>query len=116
MDFGSVGVISADIDATSEIKVQCTSGTPYTLSLNVGTGGGSITERLMSGPSSNTIKYSLYTDFSRTNVWGDDMTGVASPGTGTGAEEAHTVYGRVPAQSTPEPGTYSSIVTATITY
>ena len=37
-------------------------------------------------------------------------------GTGTAATQSIPVYGRVPAQATPPPGTYSDTVVATVTY
>jgi len=36
--------------------------------------------------------------------------------TGNGASQSYTVYGRVPAQTTPAPGTYTDTVTVTVTY
>ncbi|WP_280527698.1 spore coat protein U domain-containing protein [Ciceribacter thiooxidans] len=37
-------------------------------------------------------------------------------GTGTGLTENVSVYGRVPAQSTPAPGTYTDTIVVTVTY
>ncbi|WP_409528142.1 spore coat protein U domain-containing protein [Rhizobium sp.] len=37
-------------------------------------------------------------------------------GTGTGSPQTLTVYGRVPAQNTPAPGTYSDTVVVTVSY
>jgi spore coat protein U-like protein len=36
--------------------------------------------------------------------------------TGNGADQTFTIYGRVPAQTTPAPGTYTDTVTVTVTY
>ncbi|WZB69364.1 spore coat protein U domain-containing protein [Achromobacter xylosoxidans] len=41
---------------------------------------------------------------------------LAKTGLGSGTVQNHTVYGRVPAQTTPRPGSYSDTVTATITF
>lgn len=38
LDFGTRGVIDANVDQTSTISVQCTNGTPYTVGLNAGNG------------------------------------------------------------------------------
>jgi spore coat protein U-like protein len=40
MDFGPVGVLTANVDATSTLSVQCTNTTPYDIGLNAGTGSG----------------------------------------------------------------------------
>ena len=37
-------------------------------------------------------------------------------GLGTGAAQSYTVYGLVPPQAAPRPGSYSDTVTATITF
>ena len=37
-------------------------------------------------------------------------------GTGSGLAQIFSVYGRVPAQNTPSPGTYSDTVVLTISY
>jgi spore coat protein U-like protein len=116
LDFGSNGVINANIDTTSPLKVQCTNTTPYTVSLDKGTSsGGTITQRkLING--SATINYNIYTDSPGGTLWGDGTTGVSLGGTGNGAEQTITIYGRIPAQTTAAPGTYGDTVTVTVTY
>lgn len=63
------------------------------------------------------MNYQLYTDAGHTHAWGDGTgsTTVAT-GTGTGNPVAIQVYGLVPAQSTPMPGSYSDTITATISF
>lgn len=117
MDFGSNGVISGNVDATSTLTVQCTNSTPYNIGLNAGTGSGAtVGTRLMTGPASATIAYSLYTTAARTTVWGNTVGTDTVAGTGTGAAQAYTVYGRAGQQTTPAPGVYTDTVTATISY
>ncbi|OYR19401.1 spore Coat Protein U domain protein [Brucella thiophenivorans] len=70
----------------------------------------------MTGPGGATITYSLYRNAARDTVWGDTTGTNTLAGTGTGAAQQLTVYGRVPPQNTPAPGTYTDTVTATITY
>ena len=36
--------------------------------------------------------------------------------TGNGALQSYTIYGRVPPQTTPKPGTYADTITLTVTY
>jgi spore coat protein U-like protein len=115
LDFGSAGVISANINQTTTFNVQCTNTTPYTVGLDAGTtGGGSIATRLMTSGSA-TVQYRLYSDPARTTVWGD-VAANWQAATGTGASVLYTVYGQVPAQTTPAPGTYTDLVTATVTF
>jgi spore coat protein U-like protein len=117
LNFGTNGVINANIDQTSLIKVQCTNTTPFDIGLDAGTGSGATTTtRLMTGPASETIQYKLYSNAGRTTIWGDTVSSDTVPDTGNGAEQTYTVYGRVPPQTTPRPGAYSDTVTVTVTY
>ena len=116
LDFGSNGVITANIDQTSALSVQCTNTTPYNIGLNAGTGSGAtVAVRLMT-LSGATIRYSLYTTAARTTVWGNTIGTDTVTGTGTGLAQTITVYGRVPVQTTPSPGTYTDTIVATVTY
>lgn len=63
------------------------------------------------------VVYGLYKDAGRSQPWGDGATpGSTVAGTGTGAAKGYTVYGRVPPQTAPTPGTYSDTVVVTVTY
>lgn len=118
LDFGSRGLLSAAIDASTTLDVRCTPGTPYTISLGAGTGpGATIADRRMK-QGAETIGYQLYTNAGRSNVWGDGTAGSVVGGTGTGNAPSppHTVYGRVPAQTTPSAGSYADTVVVNVTY
>jgi spore coat protein U-like protein len=63
------------------------------------------------------VGYQLYLDAAHGSAWGDGTSGTATAtGTGTGAQQVFTVYGQVPAQTTPAPGSYSDTITATISF
>jgi spore coat protein U-like protein len=115
--FGNTGVIQSVLSATGAIGVQCTNTTPYNIGLNAGTGSGATaaTRKLTSGAGA-TIDYSLYRDSAHTQVWGDSIGSNTLAGTGNGAVQSHTVYGRVPVQNTPAPGAYSDTVQVVVTY
>ena len=114
--FGPQGVLSTAVTSTSTLTVTCTNTTPYTVGLNAGTGTGNTeASRHMFGTVNTTasVAYQLYkADLS--TVWGDATVAARVSGTGTGAAQTLTVNGSVPAQATPAPDTYSSIVTATV--
>jgi spore coat protein U-like protein len=116
INFGSIGVLSANVDATGQITVTCTPTTSYTISLNGGTTGSPPASRKMS-KGSETVTYGLYKDAVRSQIWGDASTpGSTVPGTGTGLSQNLPVYGRVPPQTTPSPGLYTDTVVVTVTY
>src|SRR5258706_3191148 len=51
--FGSASTVPADIDISSNIGVQCSNSTPYTVALNAGSGtGATVTGRLLTSGAS----------------------------------------------------------------
>jgi spore coat protein U-like protein len=116
LNFGSQGVLTANVDQSSTIQVQCTNTTPYNIGLNAGTGAGATVavRKMTSGGA--TINYSLYTDSGRSTVWGNTVGTDTVSATGNGSAQSTTVFGRVPPQTTPAPATYTDTITVTVTY
>ena len=116
LNFGSQGVLVANVDNTSTLQVQCTNTTPYNIGLDAGQGtGATVAVRKMTNGAS-TINYSLYSDSGRTTVWGNTVGTNTIAGTGSGGSQSYTVYGRVPPQTTPAAATYTDTITVTVTY
>lgn len=116
--FGVYSSISgADKDGTSTLQVRCTLSASYSVALNAGTTvGGTIPARLLTS-GSTTLGYNLYTTNGRTTVWGDGTGGSAAvAGTGTGLTQNLTVYGRIAGSQNLAAGSFSDVVTATITF
>jgi spore coat protein U-like protein len=87
----------------------------YTIGLDQGTTtGASISQRLLVNGAA-TINYNLFTSAAYSTIWGNSG-GALVNSTGNGADQTFTIYGRVPAQTTPAPGTYTDTVTVTVTY
>lgn len=117
LDFGSRGVIDANIDQTTAISVQCTNSTPYTVGLSAGAGAAAtVAVRKMTGPAAAAVNYTLYRDAARTQPWGVTVGTDTVAGTGNGSAQPLTVYGRVPPQTTPAAGVYTDTVAITVTY
>ena len=71
LNFGTQGVLSANVDQTSTIQATCTNTTPYNIGLNAGTGtGATVAVRKMTS-AANTVNYTLYSNSGRTTVWGN---------------------------------------------
>jgi spore coat protein U-like protein len=116
LNFGTQGLLTANNDASATFAVQCTNTTPYNVGLNAGsTAGGSIATRLMTSGSA-TVSYKMFSDSGRTTNWGNTVGTDTVSGTGNGSSQTLTVYGRVPAQTTPAAATYTDSVTVTVTY
>jgi spore coat protein U-like protein len=110
LDFGREGVIDKPIDVASSLSVTCTKTTSYTVSLSAG-GSGDETARRMAR-AGRYVSYQIYKDSGRLQPW----TTTGAGGTGTGLAQTVSVYGRVPAQATPPPGTYTDTIIVTVTY
>jgi spore coat protein U-like protein len=115
LSFGTyTGVVA---NSTSTVSVTCTNTTTYNVSLNPGTAtGATVTTRKMTGPSSATLNYALYSNSGMTTNWGQTIGTDTVAGTGNGSSQAITVYGQVPASQYVTPGSYADTITATITY
>jgi spore coat protein U-like protein len=113
------GIVTPGNQADGSVAVTaiCTVGTPYTISLNAGTGSGAtMTQRRMTS-GVDTLPYGLYRDAGRTQAWGDGTAGSSTvSSTGTGLAQGFTVYGRVPTSATATVGVYADTITVTATY
>jgi spore coat protein U-like protein len=117
MAFGVYTGVQADSTAT--ITVTCNNTTPYTVSLSAGAGiapPATVTTRKMTGAAGVFLNYALFTDAGRTLNWGTTVGTDTVAGTGSGAGQAITVYGRTAAGQFVAPGAYTDTVTATVTY
>ncbi len=126
LDFGvNSGSISANIDATTSLTANCTNGAVYSIGLNNGLGIGATagSRKMTNSADGSVVNYSLYTDAGRANVWDNNcsvLPGVEVTcvnGTGNGAGQTITVYGRVPSgQSNVTVGSYVDTIVATLTF
>ncbi|MBO9707629.1 MAG: spore coat U domain-containing protein [Caulobacter sp.] len=117
LNFGTVGVLTANRDSSTSLNVTCTSGTTYNVGLDNGlTGAGPVSRQMKMG--AETVTYGLYKNNARDQPWGlvGQGAGFVVGGAGTGSAQPLTVYGRVPPQTTPSPGPYADTVVATVTY
>lgn len=113
--FGSIDPLAgAATDSAATIEITCPASAGYTISLGSGAGTYA-SRRLESG--SNYLAYNLYTDASRTLVWGDGTGGsLTVNGMADSNGTVHTVYGRIPSQPTAVPGEYVDAIVVTIEY
>lgn len=119
LNFGSaVSTLASDIDVDTTASVTCTGISPYSISLNAGSGTGSTFATRKMNLVGDTIDYNLYDLPARVLVIGDGTAStVTLPGLSIGGTTNHTIYGRVFAGQDPKPiGTYTSNVIATVTF
>jgi len=114
--FGSQTSIPSNLDATSTIGVQCSNTTPYTIGLSAGVGAGATVAARLLTVGGSTIPYSIYRDSNHTQVWGVTAAVDTQGGTGNGAVQSYTAYGRAPPVASPAVGAYTDTVAVTVTY
>lgn len=115
MNFTAADFLTANIDNATTLQTTCTSGTAYQIGLGNGANASGTTRR-MAGGSSEFVRYELYRDSSRTQRWGNTLNTDTVSANGNGLAQTTTIYGRVPAQTTPSPSSYSDTITVTVTY
>ena len=105
------------LDQTASLTVLCTTGTPYTVALDNGTGTGATASlRRMTGPNNQTLAYNVYSDAAHTVSWASSSGVDTLAGTGTGSSQTIQAYGEIPAAQSPSPGAYNDTITVTLTY
>lgn len=106
-----------DAKATSEIKVTCSNGTAYNVTLGEGLNNNAEkTQRAMKQSNeavTDKLNYTLYTQEARTTKWEGAQ---QVPGVGNGFEQTLTVYGSVPVNQFVASGDYSDTVSVTVAY
>jgi spore coat protein U-like protein len=115
INFGSQGLLAANVDTTGSLSVTCTAGTAYNVGLDDGHQAAGPTGRAMA-LGAHTVGYGLYRDAARSLVWGSTVGTNTAGGTGTGSAQPLAVYARVPPQATPPAGAYADIIVVTVTY
>lgn len=102
--------------ATSTVTVTCTNSTAYTVGLGPGLAtGATVTTRQMQN-GSNLLNYGLFSNGTWTTNWGNTSATNWVTGTGTGAAQALTVYGQIPASQYVVPGAYADTIAVSVAY
>lgn len=111
--FGSLTSTVSGANATTSLQTNCTPGTEYTISMDLGANGGIDPQvrYMMSG--ANTLVYGVYHDAAHSQPWGPFN---MANGTGIGGPVSTNIYGRIQPQTTPPSGTYTDQVVVTINY
>ena len=113
LDFGNYDFQSSqDLESVGHVIVTCDVGSSFTIALSPGTG--TFAARSMQN-GAHQLFYNLYTDPTRTMVWGDGSGGSTAVGD-SGIEVDRTVYGSVPAGQNPYIGVYNDAITVTLSF
>ncbi|UZK69056.1 spore coat U domain-containing protein [Sphingomonas sp. S1-29] len=119
IDFGNVDVTTgAAVLGTGGISVVCTNGTAWAASADVGTGAAATLAVRQLSDGANTLNYALFTEATRTTIWGDGTTTTSTiDDIGTGVAQDKIIYGSIAAAQTGAvAGSYADTVAVTVTY
>lgn len=122
------GARATPTDSTGNATLRCTHvgggavKTSYTIALSRGVSGSFVQRQLRAGNS--VLNYNLFTDATRTRVWGDGSAGsgivagtlLVNPGNFVINEAVHPIYGRIPAQQSADSGAYADQILVTLTF
>jgi spore coat protein U-like protein len=114
--FPNSSLLTSAIRTTSTLSARCSLNTAYRITFSAGTTpGNSISARKMVKTSaSDLVSYQISNALDGASL-GDGSGGtVVMGGTGDGTTKSQTVFGLVPAQTTPSPGDYKDTVVATV--
>lgn len=110
--FGSYDPLGpAATDGVGNVHVVCDAGTSFTVALDGGFG--TIDDRTMTS-GADALHYNLYSNASRTAVWGDGNG--ASDVSASGTTVDLPVYGRIPGLQNVPVGTYLDTIAVTVTF
>jgi spore coat protein U-like protein len=118
--FGSydpvVANAAANLDGSGQVTIACTKGAAPTIGLGLGSNASGSVRRLGDG-SGNYLSYEVYSDSSRSVVWGDSGSNLLTPAVAPSkAARNFTVYGRIVANQDVAAGSYSDTVVATVNF
>jgi spore coat protein U-like protein len=117
LDFSAQpGIFTGNRDYTSTLTMRCRRRTAWQIGLNNGQHASGTTRRMANAAGTAFVPYEMYRNSPRTQRWGNTLNTDTLTGTGSGNSENFTIYGRVPGPQNLVPGSYSDIVTVTVTY
>jgi spore coat protein U-like protein len=112
---------SSPADSTGTVTVTCFGllGGIFEVSLSTGQSGTYSARTMASG--GNSLNYNLYTNSSRTSIWGDGTGGTLLQSVNCvlvclGIPNNLTVYGRIPARQDVPAGAYGDSITVTVNF
>jgi len=122
VSFGPYDIFSASpTDSTGNITVNCNESPPPYVTVSIGqspNSGGFNPRKMKLAAGADLLNYNLYTDGTYSSIWGDGTSGTTTlvRRVRRNRPETFIVYGRVPPGQDISVGSYSDILTVTITW
>lgn len=105
---------AASNSGASSLTVNCSrNSSDYQISLDAGRGIGATTaDRRLTGPGAAVLRYGLFQDAARAQVWGDQVGVDTVSGQGHVSTRVFTIYPRIAAGQYVVPGTYTDVISS----
>lgn len=117
LDFGTYTAQSGTpLQGTTMLRATCTPNTTYNIGLNEGTSPGATVNQRKMVSGAQVLNYQLYSDSSRSTIWGNTTGTDTVTGVGSGLAQDHTVFGSIPASQVIPAGDYSDTITVRVYY
>lgn len=121
LNFGSYDPLGAhqatDLDATATVALSCTRNSQAFITMDQGRNPVAGTEMRGLAERGQILRYQLFQDSSRTQVWSSGANALRFQANGNaGSRYEFTVYGRIPAAQEVASGMYTDVVTATVDF
>jgi len=117
INFGNYNPSAAGAQlAESVLEVTCTKGLGYEVTMDAGKGAGATTAQRKMTSGGSTLRYGLYRDGGRQQVWGNTLGVDTVRGTGQGSPLQVRVYGKIDARQIVPAGNYADVITVRILF
>lgn len=116
--FPDSSLLTSAVRSTTSLSTRCSLNTPYKVTFDKGKASGATVaaRKMTGGPTNELVAYRISNTLDGVSL-GDGSSGTAViADTGTGSTQTRTIYGLVPAQTTPSPGDYKDSVLATVSF
>jgi spore coat protein U-like protein len=118
ISFGNYNVFSPlpNSGGVGSLTISCGSGehSPYDVTLSVGQSNSYATRFMRNG--ANKLNYNLYTNASRTIIWGNGSGGSSALTVSRSSTSTLTIYGLIPEGQDVTFGTYTDFITASVNF
>ncbi len=114
--FPNSSFLSGAVRSTTALSTRCSLNTAYKVTFGAGSTSGNTqaARKMAGGPLNEKVAYQISNALDGTSLGDGNGGTVVISGTGNGATQTQTVFGLVPAQTTPTPGAYKDTVVATV--
>lgn len=116
INFGTINSNSQNLQSTT-LTATCTKGTAFNVALSTGISNDFSNRYMALTDNSDQLKYNVYFDNLYNNILGDGTSNTATINDmGTGNDQTFTLFGKIPTGQFVSPGTYSDLISVTLSY